>query len=112
MNFQAFLIEVAAFGVIALVGYNAYVYYRTPGTVADRLAAAWRGSLTKFVNAYAFIAAVATEGVDQIAAITQAPEWVELQKVIAQVIPAPAHPYVAMSGLVLGYIARNRTARK
>ena len=94
------------------MGWTLYFYVNSSGSVLDRLAAGFKGSLTKFVAALGLLVSVVLEGVDQFAQLAISPIWGQLQSYIDQVIPAAAHPWVAISALVATWYARNRSLPK
>ena len=110
--FATFSLTLLVSLVLGVGGWTAYFYAHASGSVVDRLAAGFRGSLTKFVIAVGGLASFVVEGVDQIAQMTLDPMWTQIQSYIDQVIPAAAHPWVAITALVAAWYARNRSLPK
>ena len=109
MNFFPALV---LFSVIGLIGFNAVSYYRATGSVADRLSAAWKGSLTIFAMVWGAVVSTLVTGLDTLAQVTGDPQFASVADAVKQVIPAQYHPLFPAALAAIGIAARLRTAGK
>lgn len=107
-----FLPAVLAFTIAGLGLYNAYAYLHASGTVAQRLAAAWQGSLTIFTNIWGFVAVLLTDGLDLLANVTGDSMFGQWADAVKSVIPAQYHPLIPFVALSASILARQRTLPK
>ena len=107
------MIKLAILGAVAvLILYNVVKYRQSTGTVAERLAAAWKGSMTLFVGVVATVASVLTSGMDVLAQLTGDPLFSQWSQAVAAVIPPTWQPLIPIAGLTATMLARLRTAGK
>jgi hypothetical protein len=109
---MTFLSSLAVLSVLALVGFNAWTYYHATGSIADRLAASGKGTLTIFVGIWGTIATVATDGCDLLANLTGDPMFAQWADAVKSVIPAQYHPIIPLLALSATMAARLRTLPK
>lgn len=109
--FYALVFAFAALVVYCLV-VTFEAYRNASGSVFDRLAAAWRGSMTVLVFVYGSLLSIATSGLDALAQITGYPEFQTLSNQVQAVIPAQFHPYIPPAVTVAMLLARMRTLGK
>ena len=109
MNFFPAL---AIFSVLAMLGFQAWTYYRATGTFSDRLAASAKGTLTIFVGIWGTIATIAVDGCDLLANLTNDPLIAQWATAVKGVIPAQYHPVIPVVALSATMLARLRTAGK
>lgn len=111
-----FFVSLALFGLIALIVYNVYVYKTTTGSVADRLSAGFKGSMTIFSLIWATILGWIVSGLDVLSQITGDPQFTTAADAIKKTIPEHWGPYltalVLLLPLVAGVLGRNRTLSK
>lgn len=104
------------FAILALVAYNVVVYLRTSGTVAQRLAAAWKDSMTIFALIWTGVVSALTNGMDAISNITGDPKFAQVGDAIKAAVPANYGQWVVVGTLLLpivaGVLARQRTLGK
>ena len=99
-----------AFGVLALAAYNFARFLAAKGSIADRLAACWQGSLTIFVGVWGGIVSIAIVALDGLAQVTGDPQFAQLADAVKGVIPAQYHPWIPVAALTAATLARLRTA--
>ena len=109
---MSFFASLAIFSVVALVAWNAWTYYHATGSVAERLSATWKGSLTIFVGAWGAILSVFVGGCDFLAQVTGDPQFNSLAEAVKGVIPPTYHPYIPIATIGAMMLARLRTAGK
>ena len=109
--FYAFIFVFAGLLIYSIV-MTVNAYRSTTGTIATKLAAAWRGSMTVFVFIYGTFLEVITQGLDGLAAVTGYPEFQTLANQVQGIIPAQYHPVVPVAVTVAMLVARTRTLAK
>jgi hypothetical protein len=74
---------------------RAVVQYRAAsGAVADKLAAAWRGSLTIFVLAWGMILTLGVQALDIASQVTGDAQFSQFADSVKALIPAQYHPVI------------------
>ena len=104
-------IVAAAFAasVIALLA-NAVTKFRgAAGSLADRLAAAWWGSMTVFTLVWGAALSAAVQGADIVAQLTGDPQFGQLAEQVKAYIPQQYHPLIPIFTIGAGIAARMRT---
>lgn len=113
---MSFIFAFLILSLVALAFYNIYAFTHSSGSVAQRLASAWKGSLTIFAAIWATIASYITTGLDNISAITGQPEFKTIADDITQILTPNVQHYMnaLMPALVLSLViwARMRTLGK
>lgn len=113
MNFFFYL---ALFALIAIVIYNVISYVHATGTVLERLAYAWKGSLTIFALVWSTIAGAMVNGADWLSSITGDPQFATIGAAIKSAVGTDLAPWVGIgllaAPLILGSISRTRTLGK
>ncbi len=102
---------VAAFAasVTALLA-NAVMKFRgAKGPLADRLAAAWWGSMTIFTLFWGAALSAAVEGADIVAQLTGDPQFGQLAEEVKAYVPPQYHPLIPILTIGAGMAARMRT---
>lgn len=101
------------FLILALAAYNGVVYVRASGTTAQRIAAAWQGSMTIATAIWLGFVSALNNGLDALAQITGDPNFATVGAAIKSAVPASAAPWVVIVTLLLPIvgtvIARKRT---
>lgn len=104
-----FIVWFLALSIVGLVAYSVSSYLEASGSVAERLAAAWRGSLTIFTLVWGAIASSLVGGFDVLADVTGDPQFTTIADSIKEVIPAQYHPVLPAVVAMIGIAARART---
>lgn len=86
-----FLFIIVAGGLVAR---SIYCFQTTPGSLMDRLSAAWKGSMTILVLGWAAILTLGMNLLDLLNDVTGDPMFGQLSESIKGVIPASYHPYI------------------
>ena len=92
---MSFCPSLLLFATLALVIYNVVAYYRATGSVAQRLAAAWKGSLTIFTAIWATIVSYVVSGLDGLSQITGQPEFKTIADGVKNVMTPTVQQYIA-----------------
>lgn len=92
--------------VAALVVFAAFKYIEAMGSVWDRLAAAWRGSLTVFVLAWGIVITFVMNGLGVVTQLTGDPQFATFADSIKDQLPPHVAPLVAPGVMLLGIAAR------
>ena len=101
------ILSLAAFAVILSLIVNAVVAYRAAGgSFADKLAAAWKGSLTIFVLAWGAIITFSINGLDTLSQITGDPDFARFADTMKSALPPSLVPYVPPAIMAVGIAAR------
>ena len=101
------LISVAALAVVTWLAIRAICTFRaTEGGLADKLAAAWKGSLTVFVLAWGAIITISVNGLDTLSQITGDPDFAQLADTLKSALPPSVVPYVPPAIMAVGIAAR------
>jgi hypothetical protein len=99
--------------VLSVLIYNAVCFVKADGTIADRLASGWKGSMTYFGLAWSSIVSVATLGGDALARIVGDPQFAALGDALKSVVKPEWVPYITVAFILLpaiaGGLGRNRT---
>jgi hypothetical protein len=106
------LVVIAAAAVVALIAYNVIEYMKATGSVADRLAAAWQGSMTIFVVVWGSILSFGVSGLDILSEVTGDPQFSAIADGIKNYIPAQYHPLIPVGVGLVAILARLRTLPK
>ncbi len=104
MSFLIWVILASALGILLL---RAAILFRSAnGTVADRLAAAWRGSLTIFVLAWGMILTLGAQALDLASQITGDAQFSQFADSLKAVIPVQYHPVIPPVVMAVAIVAR------
>jgi hypothetical protein len=104
MNAAIWIFLAAAVGF--LVWKTMRTYRHAAGSVADRIAAAWRGSLTVFVLAWGAMLTGGVAALDVLSNLTGDPQFAEFAESIKTLIPAQYHPFIPPAIMGIGIAAR------
>jgi hypothetical protein len=96
---------IVLFVVLALVAYNAITFFRAQGTVADRLAAGFKGSMTIFALIWATLVSMLTNGMDVISSITNEPQFSQVGNAVKEAVPPQWGQWIVVATLLLPLIA-------
>lgn len=111
-----FAFSLALIATLALVIYNVISYLHATGTVWDRLAYAWKGSMTIFTLIWTFVVSCMVSGANFMSAITGDPQFSAIGNAIKEAAGPIWAPWIGIATLalplVLGAVARNRTLSK
>lgn len=111
-----FFFPLAVTVLAALAAYNAISFYHATGSVWDRFAAAWKGSMTIFTLIWSTVLSLVVSGTDLLSTMTGDPQFAHVGDAIKQAAGpewAPTIGIVVMAlPLILGSIARHRTLAK
>ena len=100
-------LAVICVSVIAWLVINAVGSYRaTIGSFADKLAAAWRGSLTVFVLFWGALVTVSVSVLDTLSQMTGDPQFTQFADSLKAAVPHSVLPYVPSVIMAIGIAAR------
>ncbi len=101
------LLAVICASVVAWLIIKAVASYRaTTGSFADKLAAAWRGSLTVFVLFWGALATASVSALDTLSQMTGDPQFAQFADSLKAALPHSVLPYVPPVIMAIGIAAR------
>jgi hypothetical protein len=104
--FTSFLFVLIGLILLCLLIRGVKLFRSATGTVFDRLAAAWWGSLTIFVLAWGAILSLLTSGLDNLALLTADPQFSSFSDSVKDIIPVQYHPYIPPTIMGLAIVTR------
>lgn len=113
---MSFLFSLSLLLFLALIAYNVVTYLHATGSRWDRLAAAWKGSLTIFALVWASLVGLLSNGMDALSSITGDPKFADVGNAIKSAVPANYGQWIVIATLMLplvaGSLGRMRTLNK
>lgn len=98
--------------VLGLFAYNAAHFFLATGTVAERLAAAWGGSMTRFTMLWGGVLSFATMGGQVLLEFTGDPSFAAWVETVKTMIPPEYRFLIPLAIAFLGWLSRNRSMPK